>query len=251
MVMVAVPVHERGAVVRHCLAAAAELALPEGSEIVVIDDASPSLDVRQLIAETGLRCRFERREERAGAEGMVREVWARFLASPHRHLFFLDSDMVANTGAVLDGLRLSEGFDGLISLYNSALHAGGAREGELLRKRTVGNAGTFWSRTLVERVTEWVAPGTPSIDFAYCAALESHGVPIAATVRSRVQHIGFGGTNNQSFGFMDHGLGFEPDGLAQWRAIAWGYDELMRRQHDFVLPPWSAFKSGLRRLLRG
>ena len=251
MVLVAIPVHERGALVRHCFASAAEMELPEGSEIVVIDDMSPTLDVRALIAETGLHCRYERRTQQVGADRMVRQIWMRFLETGHSHLFFLDSDMVANRDAVTVGLRLGQRFDGLIGLYNSINHAGGAIDGELVRKRTVGNAATLWSRELVTATMEMVDPEVWGIDFAYCRAFEERGIPIAATVRSRVQHIGIYGTHNQNFGALEHGLGFVPDSPAQWQAIAFIYDELMSRQRNYLPPPPKAgLVSRLRRLLR-
>lgn len=252
MVLVVIPVHEREALVRFCFRAAAEMELPEGSEILVIDDASPALDVRGLVAETGLSCRYERMAERVGADRMVRRIWGKFLETGHSHLFFLDSDMVPNRDAVTAGLRLGEGFLGLISLYNSIAHAGGAIEGELVRKATVGNAATLWRRDLVEQAMEWVDPNVWGIDFAYCRAFGERGVPIAATIRSRVQHLGIYGTHNTQFGGLEHGLGFVPDSEVQWQAIGHVYDELMRRQKDFLPPaPRRDLVSRLRRLLGG
>lgn len=250
MVLVVIPVHERAALVRFCFLAAAEMELPEGSEILVIDDASLTLDVPGLIAETGLACRCERMTERVGADRMVRRIWAKFLETGHSHLFFLDSDMVPNRDAVTAGLRFGVGFEGLISLYNSIAHAGEVAEGELVRKATVGNAATLWPRALVSAAMEWVDPNVWGIDFAYCRAFRERGVPIAVTVQSRVQHLGIYGTHNSQFGGLEHGLGFVPDSLVQWQAIGHVYDELMRRQKEFLPPaPKRDLVSRLRRLL--
>jgi hypothetical protein len=47
---IAIPVYQRGDLVRHCFATRAELELPDGSEIVVFDDMNPTLNVPSLIA---------------------------------------------------------------------------------------------------------------------------------------------------------------------------------------------------------
>lgn len=261
MVLVVVPVHERGALVRYCLRAAAELELPAGSEILVIDDMSPTLNVPGLIAETGLVCRFERTGQRVGADRMVGRIWRQFFESGHEHLLFLDSDMVANRDAVAEGLRLAKRFDGLISLYNSIVHPGTRIDDELVAKRTVGNAATLWTRPLAALALEAVDPGAAGgVDHAYCRFFETRGVPIAVTARSRVQHIGIYGTNNQYFGTLEHGSDFHPDSPVQWEAIGFVYDDLMRRQQAFLPPALSVPRvrsladkvgSRLRRLLGG
>ncbi len=252
MILVVIPVYERGPLVRHCFASAAELELPAGGEILVIDDMSPTLDAPRLIAETGLTCRYERMAERLGADPMVRHIWERFLKTGHAHLLILDSDMVANRDAVTSGLRLAGQFDGLLSLYNSIAHDGEAIDNELVEKRTIGNAATLWSRQLVARALDLTGSFEGrGIDFAYCRAFEEHGIRIAATARSRVQHIGIYGTNNQYFGMLEHGLGFVPDSPAQWQAINFVYDHLMRRQQDYLRPAFlTRLFSRLRRLLR-
>lgn len=251
MVLVAISVHERGALVRHCFATAAEMELPAGSEIVVFDDASQTFDVPALIAETGLACTYVRMDQTVGVTRMVRLIWERLLESKHSHLLFLDSDMVPNRDAVSVGVRLSQRFSGLISLYNSIAHPGDAMDDELLRKDTVGNAATFWSRELVTLAVETVSTRPWGIDFAYCDAFRVRGVPIAATVQSRVQHIGIFGLHNHEFGALEHGLGFVPDSLTQWGAIGYVYNELMTRQRDFLLPASKRdLVSRLRRLLR-
>lgn len=240
MVLVVVPVHERGALVRYCFRSAAELELPAGSEILVIDDMSPTLDVPALIAETGLACRYERTAEWVGADRMVGRIWRQFLDSGHAHLLFLDSDMVANRDAVTVGLRLAARFDGLISLYNSIAHAGEAIDDELLAKRTVGNAATLWTRPLAALALETVDPATAGgVDHAYCRLFAARGIPIAVTARSRVQHIGIYGANNQYFGSLEHGSGFRPDSPVQWEALGFVYDDLMRRQQAYMPPALS------------
>lgn len=237
MTLVAIPVYQRGDLVRHCFATVAELELPGGSEIVVFDDMSPTLDVRGLIAATRLKCSFQRSTERQGADRMVSHIWRHFLDSSHDSLLFLDSDMITNRDAVTVGLRLAGQFEGLLSLYNSTMHPGTPLDSELLRKSMVGNAGTLWSRRHAQLALDGVGDEVSAIDFAYCRLFKKLGVPIAVPAQSRIQHIGIIGFNNRYYGDLDHGIGFVPDAPAQWHAIGYVYNELMAKQHDFLRPP--------------
>jgi len=234
--LVAIPVHQRGDLVRHCFATVAELELPEGSEVAVFDDQSPTLDVPGLIKAARLDCSLERTTAQLGADRMVSHVWRTFLDGRHETLLFLDSDMIANRDAVTVGLRLAGQFDGLLSLYNSTMHPGTPLQGELLGKPTVGNAGTFWSRRLAQVALDGVGNEASSIDFAYCRLFNKLGIPIASPAQSRLQHLGIVGFNNRYFGDLDHGIGFVPDAAAQWHAIGYVYNELMTRQRDFLRP---------------
>jgi hypothetical protein len=234
--LVAIPVYQRGDLVRHCLATVCELELPTGSEVVVFDDVSPTLDVPALIKATGLQCTFHRLGSRLGPDRMVSHVWRHFLDGPHSSLLFLDSDMIANRDAVTVGLSLANRFDGLISLYNSSMHPGVQKDGQLLLKRSVGNAGTLWSRRHAKLALDAVGDRVSGIDHAYSELFERRGVRLAATFQSRLQHIGVVGTNNQFYGQLDHGLWFVPDAPAQWHAIGYAYNELMSRQSDFLRP---------------
>lgn len=250
-VLVAIPTHERESLVRHCLSTVAELALPQGSEIVVFDDASPFLDVEALMGEAGLPVQCRHSTERQGPSRTSCSIWRHFLDRDHRHLLILDSDMIANRSAVMDGLRLREGFDGLVSLYNSRNHPGTPGGEDRLAKRTVGNAGTLWTRPLAELVMAELGsnPAIVNIDDAYCTLFEARGIGIVAFERSRVQHLGIVGTNNRYFGGFEHGLGFRPDSERQARAILAVYDELMSRQEDYVRPPRQS-QSPVAKLLR-
>ncbi|MFA6155827.1 glycosyltransferase family 2 protein [Mesorhizobium sp.] len=233
MVLIAITVHERAELVRHCFATAAELILPEGSEIVVHDDASPTLDTARLISDAGLSASLERMPVRKGASGMITEVWRSFLASHHEHLLFLDSDMIINRDAVGAGLEQLAGFEGLLSLYNSILHAGDAVGPDLVSKRRIGNAGTLWNRSLVRLALERVG-GKPYIDDRYCELFNAMKVPLAATTRSRVQHLGIHGENYHPYGGLDHGSGFVPDSPAQSAALVYAHDHLLSRQQAFL-----------------
>lgn len=237
--LIAIPTHERASLLRHCLSTVAELALPPGSEIVVFDDASPTLDVPVLLREAGLPARCRRSAMRVGPSQTSCAIWRHFLEGEHQHLLILDSDMIANRSAVMDGLRLRDSFGGLVSLYNSRNHPGVPDGEDRLAKRTVGNAGTLWTRPLAELVMAELGsdPGILNVDDAYSTLFGLRNVPIVTFERSRVQHLGIVGTNNRYFGAMEHGLLFRPDSERQSLAIVAVYDELMSRQEHYVRPP--------------
>ena len=236
--LIGIPTHEREPLVRYCLATVAELELPAGSEIVVFDDASPTLDVEALMREAGLPILFRRGTVRRGPSHTSCEIWRHFLAGGHRHLLILDSDMIANRSAVMDGLRLRDGFEGLVSLYNSRNHPGVADGDDRVAKRKIGNAGTLWTRPLAEMVLTELGGNSDivNVDDAYSDLFARRNIPIVAFRRSRVQHLGIVGTNNRYFGNFEHGLGFRPDSEQQVRAILALYDELMSLQEDYVAP---------------
>ncbi|WP_137929157.1 glycosyltransferase family 2 protein [Mesorhizobium comanense] len=234
MVLVAIPVHERAELVRHCFATAAELILPQGSRIVVHDDASPTLDVARLIADTGLTAQLERAATRRGASGTITHIWRSFLGSDQQYLLFLDSDMIINRDALGAGLDRMAGFDGLLTLYNSIIHPGEPLGPDLVKKGRIGNAGTLWRRPLVEAALAAVG-GQAYIDDRYCEFFGARNIPLAAMARSRVQHLGIAGENYHPFGALDHGIGFVPDSPRQSAAIVHAHDQLLSRQ-DALLP---------------
>lgn len=233
MVLVAIPVYERAELVRHCFATAAELILPEGSEIMVYDDASPTLDAAGLMVEAGLAAGLDRAPLRQGASGTITRIWRSFLDSHHEHLLFLDSDMIINRGAIGAGLDQLASFEGLLTLYNSILHAADATGPHLVSKRRIGNAGTLWRRSHAKLALQGVG-GQPYIDDRYCEFFNALKVPLAATTRSRVQHLGISGENYHSFGSLDHGSGFVPDSPTQSAAIVYAHDHLLSRQEAFL-----------------
>jgi len=247
-VLVAIPVHDRPRLVAHCLATATALVLPPGSEILVIDDASTDPAIPALLAGVATRTRQLRRDRSTGAGGAIVDVWTRFLAGPHQALFCLDSDMIANRTAVVDGLAVLSGFAGLLSLYNSTMHPDlGPVSGPRVAKPRLGNAGTLWTRRLVELVAAEI-PAGPRIDHRYSELLARRGIPMAATTRSRVQHLGIEGSNNRYFGMIDYGIGFVPDSAEQSRALAETLDLLLGNQAYYLRPP--LWRRALRRLLR-
>ena len=234
-VLIAIPAHERERLVRFCLATVARMERPAGSELLLIDDACRTFDPVAAAADAGLTVTLQRHGFRVGADATTWLAMTRLGSSEHSHLLFVDSDMVVNTTALSDGLALLAHYDGLLSLYNSMMHEGLESEGEIVRKRALGNAGTLWRRDLVELVLKGLPPGA-YLDDRYCTFLGERGIPVASVARSRMQHLGFEGSNNRYFGKLEHGIGFVPDEAHQTAALLSVYDDLLMRQAYFAAP---------------
>ena len=65
---------------------------------------------------------------------------------------------------------------GILSLYNSMMHPGEPAGPDLLSKRRLGNAGTFWSRYLAELCLRELA-GREAIDDCYSALFSARTTP--------------------------------------------------------------------------
>lgn len=76
-----------------------------------------------------------------------------------------------------------------------------------------------------------------SYDLTYSAYLRERGIPLCCSNLSLVQHLGLRGTNNRSFGRIDYGLNYTPDGQAQIEAMADVFDDMMSNQAYFLGHP--------------
>lgn len=220
---------------RRCFTTVADMHRPAGTRVIIFDDHSQTFDVTALAGGLGLDAECRRQPFRIGADAMIYLIWLTFLSGNEQHLLMLDSDMISNRSALVDGLALVQAFDGLLSLYNSVQHPPIGQSGELVFKDRLGNTGTLWTRDLVAMVKQ-DCPMGGNLDDRYCRFLKDRGVQLACTARSRVQHLGIEGTNNRYFGEIEHGRGFVPDGAPQWQALAETYDDLMSRQAHFTSP---------------
>lgn len=249
-ILVAIPSYERPELLRDCVNTARELKSGEPYDIVIFDDASPTLDLDAFVR--GGRISVSRSETNRGPSGTICRIWRDFLASGHEYLFFLDDDLIANTDALAVGMAHLRRNMGLLSLYNSTMHPGVSLAPDLLAKQRLGNAGTFWTRPLVELALKELE-GQEHIDNRYSGLFAARGIPMLATVQSRVQHLGIKGRHNWRFGQLEHGLGFVPDSEAQMLALCRTYDILMTHQADYMRPTFKtrmAIAFGLRRVPR-
>jgi hypothetical protein len=152
-----------------------------------------------------------------------------FLRGPESILVILDSDLLVARDFLHQARTLLPRTDGLLSLFHAHTHPG-TEEGPLLRKHTVGFAGTVWTRPLVEEVLAKV-PLTIHFDDAICAYLREQKRGIFSLQHSAVQHIGLLAGENSRFARSDFGLSFTG---TEWYNISAIHEVFLQGcQHEF------------------
>lgn len=179
-----------------------------GSSILVIDDASTEYDIEALRPLFPPHAEFIRRPVNSGRADYAAHELMRVFREERTEdiLVCLDSDLLVAEDIIA---TLQDAFprtDGLLSLLNAPSHPGTLRDG-LLVKRSVGFAGTAWSRAVVAEVLEHVKP-SPRYDWDICEHLVAQGREIFCLPHSAVQHLGFAQGQNSHFLRADYGLGF-------------------------------------------
>ncbi len=183
-----------------------------------------------------------RASQRLGPCGMQQRILKDFLDDgPTQRLLVLDSDMIVRTDLVQRILAWPLRGDMLLSVYNSGLHpAIRPSAAQFVHKHAMGGTGTVWSREMASLVLENVPSVDArhgSYDLTYSAFLREGGIPLCCSNLSLVQHLGLRGTNNHSFGKIDYGLNYTPDGQAQIAAMADVFDDMMSNQAYFLGHP--------------
>lgn len=185
----------------------------EGVGIVVIDDASTEYGLETLRALFPPHAELIRRGENSGRADFAAHGLMRHFVENRREeaLVILDSDLLVARD-FLARLRAAWPLgDGVLGLFNAHTHRPRPEPVApgLLRKDTIGFAGTAWSRAVLEDVLIHVIP-TPRFDWDICTRLATTRRRILCLADSAVQHIGMTGQNSR-FLTADYGLGFADD----------------------------------------
>ena len=144
-----------------------------------------------------------------------------FVESNYDYLFNADSDLIFNSRWLETGLRYIDQTDGVLSLFNTAIHKEIKKEGDLVVKGIFGAAGTLFSRKAIEELVEANKNGdfSPSaIDWGFCKYFTNQNKKLYCTSKSYVQHIGIKGFNCGKDSFV-YGENFEVDSLYNGQAI--------------------------------
>ncbi|MBC9207374.1 glycosyltransferase [Roseomonas aerophila] len=176
--------------------------------ILVIDDASTDYDLDALRPLFPPHAKFIRRPVNSGRADYAAHELLRVFREERVEdiLVCLDSDLLVAEDVIATLQAAFPRTDGLLSLLNAPSHPGTLRNG-LLVKRSVGFAGTAWSRDVVAEVLEHVQP-SPRYDWDICEHLVATGREIFCLPDSAVQHLGFAQGQNSHFLRADYGLSF-------------------------------------------
>jgi hypothetical protein len=220
----------------------AELNNHDEIEVLIYHDAGFDPELETIASQFLPQARRLKMSDHLGASGINRRMIADFAADDRAaQLLVLDSDMIVRTDLVETIRSWPAREDMLVSVYNSGLHpALRPSAARFVHKYAMGSPGTVWSRAMAKLVADNVpdvVPAHGSYDLTYCAFLRERGIPLCCSNRSLVQHLGFRGTNNNTFGKIDYGLNYTPDGLAQFEAMADVLDDIMSNQGYYLGMP--------------
>jgi hypothetical protein len=198
--------------------------------ILVIDDASSEFDSGYLASIYPPTSRIVRNATNSGmASRVTRRLMEEFLRGPESILIILDSDLITARDFLRQARSLLPLTEGLLSLFHAHTHPG-TEEGPLLRKHSVGFAGTVWTRALVEEALAKV-PFTIHFDNGICDYLRDKNRGIFSLKHSAVQHIGLLSGENSRFASSDFGLSFTG---TEWYNLSAIHEVFLQGcQHEF------------------
>jgi hypothetical protein len=206
-VLIGIPIFNRRAIVS---ATARSLSFADdiaSASILVIDDGSSEFDAGYLASIYPPGSRIVRNAVPNGnASKTTRQLMEEFLRGPEPILVILDSDLLVARDFMRQARTMLPLTEGLLSLFHAHTHPG-AEEGPLVRKHSVGFAGTVWTRALVEEVLAKL-PATDYFDDRICDYLREQKRGIFSLKHSAVQHIGLVSGVNSRFAVSDYGLSF-------------------------------------------
>jgi hypothetical protein len=200
------------------------------ASILVIDDASSEFDPGYLASIYPPASRIVRNATNSGmASKVARRLMEEFLCGPESILVILDSDLIVARDFLRQARTLLPLTEGLLSLFHAHTHPG-TEEGPLLRKHSVGFAGTVWTRALVEEALAKVH-FTIHFDNGICDYLREKNRGIFSLKHSAVQHIGLLSGENSRFARSDFGLSFTG---TEWYNLSAIHEVFLQGcQHEF------------------
>lgn len=189
--------------------------------IRVYDDKSSDYgeaELREIFPDAE---RIHIRSINVGADLNTWGMYCDFIESDYDYLFNADSDLIFHSRWLEKGLLYIDRTDGVLSLFNTAIHKEIKKEGDLVVKKIFGAAGTLFSRKSIEELIKAYKNGdfSPSaIDWGFCKYFTCHNKKLYCTSKSFVQHIGIKGFNCGKNSFV-YGENFEVDSLNNGQAI--------------------------------
>ena len=234
--LIAIPVFNRAACLLRLLESlyASQSVLP--ANVHVFDDASDEFDTHFLRCSLQATSQLIRHDKNSGgADQAVERIFQFFLRSEYQQLLLLDSDLIVANDWLQASWRGFAHAQGLLSLFNTPTHYAHAPAGPgLVKKNSVGFAGTLWSRELVSEVLQQVDAGG-AYDWDICAYLQNRR-NIMCLLESCVQHLGVEGQNSRLAKF-DYGAGFAPGNMVTANILARESEKIIFALKDLTQDP--------------
>ncbi len=196
-IFIGVPVYNRKEKVEKLAESIQYLKNVDKHSLNIFDDCSTEFDTGYL-RKIFPTAHIFRNQTNLGADCNTYNIWKKFLKSEAELLFLCDSDLVLHPDCLSVIEKNICKTDGMLSLLNSSIHPTVAEvDDNLVLKRSVGSAGTVFSRELVKELMDSaVAQYTVMWDWYFCMYLKEHGKRIMATKKSYAIHTGIDGENS-------------------------------------------------------
>lgn len=207
---IGIPVHNRRPLVEFNAFSLSRMEVPQGFDLrlIVLDDASTEFKSDFLRGIYPAHAKVIRRDVHSGGADLATvDLLGRLVAEDTDAVMILDSDFIMRADIVRAIAEYLPCTDGLLSLFNTDSHRVHQEHGALLLKRTIGAAGTVWTRSLAAQVLDNV-PGGDNWDWRFCEYLRGRGTRIFCLRNSALQHLGFADGQNSNLRRGDFGNGF-------------------------------------------
>lgn len=185
----------------------------ESCSIRIYDDCSDEYSLDEIVKEFPFVTEYKRREHNLGSDFNIHQMYRDFLETGDEILVNCDSDMIFHSEWINKIKELLPCSDGVISFYNSALHVPAEHlvinNVNMVRKNTIGSAGTVFTRHIVQCIIDNVKASF-KYDWDWCRFLSVRGIRLLVTEQSYIQHIGIVGQNCDAVQIIDYGLNFYP-----------------------------------------
>lgn len=231
LVRIAIPFFDRVWLLRHCLATLAKVTHREQVDFVIYLDHGYEPEGVQAIDQLLPEARTVASAQQLGAGGASHRILSEYADNPDtERLLIVDADMIVRTDLVATILDWPVRNDMIISVYNSCLHQPLHKSSApFVHKKRLGATGTLWSPAVASLVIGNV-PCAQYYDDRFSEFLVTRNMPLCCTNSSLVQHLGVRGENNRTFGEIDYGLNYAPDGPEQVSAMAAVFNDMMSNQ---------------------
>lgn len=235
LLRIAIPFYDRAWLFRHCLSTLAKLTRREQIDFVVYLDHGYEQEGLQAIDELLPEARTVMSARQLGAGGANHRILSDYMDNPDTdRLLIIDADMIVRTDMVATLLGWPVRNDMIISVYNSCLHQPLHKSSApFVHKKRLGATGTLWSPEVASLVIGNV-PSAQYYDDRFSEFLVARNMPLCCSNMSLAQHLGIYGKNNHSFGAIDYGLNYLPDGPEQIDAMAKVFNDMMANQSFYL-----------------
>jgi len=214
---------------------ARSLSLVRGIKTVhirIYDDCSSEYDEAFLHSLFPDAVSITRQKENLGADRNTSVMYEDFLASGDEWLFNADSDLIYRADLLETMENMKGHCGGFMTFFNCISHEDIGETELFTEKESVGAAGCFFRRDVVQLILDSIRVRSVSFDTGFSRVLRKNGYPLYASRHSMVQHIGITGFNSANIVF-DYGRGFIPDSQINANIIEDTFEAYVTSVHAF------------------